>query len=299
MNKIDNKAEWDFFVTALIEEAREVIRETGSSVAPRDLIDGVLEELQALAVSADAHDKSSDEHVWGRVRAILVKAAYLTRPHCIRCGTCCMKGSPTLTKDDLKLFNHDVLNPRHVVTIREGEMAYCNRTESIGPVQTEMIKIREFRETTTCIFYEQRDKKCSIYESRPEQCRLQQCWHPEGSEEQCPPALNRRDILKTVSPLWEIILRHEDRCSYAELERSMARLAATKGETVGDILSILAFDHHVRQFVIETFSLDPEMMEFFFGKELKESIGRYGLTVEESSDGSFMLTQSSSAVAAQ
>jgi hypothetical protein len=157
-----------------------------------------------------------------------------------------------------------------------------------------MIKIREFPGTTTCIFFEQKDKKCVIYESRPEQCRLQQCWDPDGSDKQSPAALDRGDILKTVSPLWEIILRHENRCSHAELERSVARLGATKGETVGDVLSILAFDHHVREFAKETLSLEPETIEFFFGKDLRESIGRYGLVVEESSDGSFLLTQASS-----
>lgn len=294
MNRMENKAEWDFFVTALIEEARNVIWETGSNVAPRDLIEGVLEELQELAVNGDGHDKSSDEQVWNQVRAVLVKAAYLTRPYCIRCGTCCTKGSPTLMKEDLKLFNHDVVKPQHVVTIREGEMAYFNRTEKIEPVQTEMIKIREFPGTTTCIFYEQTEKSCSIYDYRPEQCRRQQCWHPEGPEENSLLALNRQDILERVSPLWDIIRRHEDRCSYGELGRSMAKLTATKGEAVGHILSILAFDHHVRQFVIETFSLDTEMMEFFFGKALKESIGQYGLTLEELPDGTFLLTQSSS-----
>lgn len=291
MNQIENKAEWDFFITALIEEARDVIWETGSTVEPRDLIETVIEKLQDLGVQQTQGEKGYDERIWGQVRTILVEAAYQTRRFCIRCGTCCTKGSPTLTKDDLRLFNHDVLNPKHVITVREGEMALFNRTGNVEPTRNEMIKIREFPETTTCIFYEQKDKKCSIYQWRPEQCRLQQCWDPNRSEEQSSAALNRGDILKTVNPLWEIILRHENRCSHGELERSVARLGATRGETVGDVLAILAFDHHVREFVQEKLSLEPETMEFFFGKELRESIGKYGLVVEESSDGSFLLTQ--------
>ena len=53
MNERPNKAEWDFFVTALLEEARTVIWETGATVAPRDLVNQVLDELQDLAPRGD------------------------------------------------------------------------------------------------------------------------------------------------------------------------------------------------------------------------------------------------------
>jgi len=291
MNERPNKAEWDFFVTALLEEARTVIWETGATVAPRDLVNQVLDELQDLAPRGDGHSERSEEQVWIQAREILLKAAYLTRPYCIRCGACCTKGSPTLLKEDLKLFTSDILHPTHVITIKEGETAYCNRTGQAAPAEQEMIKVRERTGGTTCIFYEKKGCNCSIYDSRPAQCRHQECWNPIRFNENPPSFLNRKDLLEATGSLWEIIRRHEDRCSQAELARTIARLAATRGNTVEEVLEILRFDHHVRQFVAEKFSLDPETMDFFFGRALRESINIYGLNLEVQPDGSFLLTQ--------
>jgi hypothetical protein len=117
-----NKAEVDFFLTALKEEARTMIYEVGASVEPKALVDSVLEDLQALAPREN--DDRSEEEVWNQIRRLLLKAAYATRPHCIRCGTCCTKGSPTLLAEDMELFVKDILRPEHVTTIRLGEPAY-------------------------------------------------------------------------------------------------------------------------------------------------------------------------------
>ncbi len=69
----------------------------------------------------------------------------------------------------------------------------------------------------------------------------------------------------------------------------MTRLGATKGQTVGEILDLLAYDHHVRGFIAENFGIASESMDFFLGRPLREAIARYGLELEEQSDGSFLL----------
>lgn len=285
-----NKAEWDFFVVALKEEARTVLYQVGSTADPHDLVSGILEDLQALAPREPDREDRSEQEIWTQVRERLLKAAYATRPRCIRCGTCCKKGSPTLTKEDITLFNRDVLKPADVITVRRGELTYDNVTEEIRPAEQEMIKIREDPGTRVCVFFREHEKSCAIYDSRPGQCREQECWNPQppakGSEE----PLTRQDLLSTTGELWNIIGRHEERCSYANFNRAMARLNATKGETVEEVLGLVSFDRHVRDFLRTHFHLYPETMEFFLGRPVSESLAVHGLRLEEKEDGTFFLT---------
>jgi Fe-S-cluster containining protein len=288
-----NEAEKSFMVIALKEEAREVLWKVGSNVDPDTLIKSCMEDLQAIAPRQDGAETRSEEEIWRQVRELLLKAAYATRPHCIRCGVCCSKGSPTLLKDDVALLRSAVLRPEHLVTIRRGELAYCPQEEKLMPSETELIKIKETPGSRTCCFFRPGDKECSIYESRPAQCRQQECWNTQSGEEIGKGSwLNRQDLLQSVGQLWAVIQRHEDRCSYDEFNRIMARLEATKGSTVGDLLELLRFDHHVRQFLGEKLGIDTELMVFFFGRPLTEAVEAYGLTVESDKDGSFVLTTS-------
>ena len=69
----------------------------------------------------------------------------------------------------------------------------------------------------------------------------------------------------------------------------MARLGATKGQTVEEVLELLSFDRHVREFITEKFGLEPETMDFFLGRPLSSFLGFYGLKLEEK-DGGFFLS---------
>jgi len=291
MTKTYNRAEEDFSITVLKEEARTVLLEVGSSADPETIVSRAIKDLEALAPREGSNDARSDEDVWRQVRERLLKEAYATRPYCIRCGTCCTKGSPTLLQHDVALFNGDILKPTDVITIRRGEETYSNITEQASRTDKELIKIREKPESKECVFFANGDKSCAIYESRPIQCRRQECWNPEASTEETGEAsLTRKDLLETTGPLWEVILRHEERCSHDELSRSMARLSATKGQSVEEVLELLRFDHHVREFIGAKLNLEPEGLDFFFGRPLAESLKQYGLKLTEQSDGSFLLT---------
>jgi Fe-S-cluster containining protein len=224
------------------------------------------------------------------VRERLIKAAYATRPHCVRCGECCSKGSPSLTVEDFDLFRRDLLKPEHLVTIRKDEQTYSHITETVQPAEEELIKIREKDGSTTCVFYQSLAKECGIYESRPLQCRQQECWNPQSSQNviQGTP-IDREDLLKATGTLWDVIQRHEEKCAHAELARAVSRLAATKGQTVEDVLELLRFDHHVRWFLTEKLNLDPVVLDFFLGRPLSEAVKAYGLKVDQYPDGSFLL----------
>jgi len=278
-----------FFIVALKEEARTALCQVGSSADPEVLVDSVLEEIRALAPRHDGSDDRSEDAVWTQIRELLIKAAYATRPYCIRCGTCCTKGSPTLTRGDMEIFREDVLMPDQLATIRIGETVRDNRTGMVGPSPEEIIKIKGKTKGGSCILYDEATKTCGIYESRPRQCHLQECWNPDLSAVADEPTLNRRDLLEKTGDLWKILQRHEERCSHEGLRRSITRLEATRGQSVDEVMDILRFDHHVRQFVSDTFGLAAGTLDFVLGRPLVEVISEYGLRLDHLEDGSFFL----------
>jgi len=281
----------DLLISALLEEAGRIIGEIGSDADPRDIVIAVMANVKVLVAGKSWDTQLRDGETWKQMRELLLKAAYATRPYCIRCGKCCVSGSPTLLEDDMDLFVKNILSPIHVMTIRKGEVAYSAVSQRLAPVETEMIKIREIPGGKTCIFYESDAKTCRVYASRPMQCRIQQCWNPKNYDTIVKmPALRRKALLGVTGDLWEMIREHERRCSYAELARVMARLAATKGRTIAELLDVLAYDDNVRTFTVEKLGLDPRIMDFLFGPPMRDAIWAYGLKVEDQPDGSVLVT---------
>lgn len=125
---------------------------------------------------------------------------------------------------------------------------------------------------------------------RPLQCRRQECWNPEAADGSGDAPLARERLLRSTGSFWDVIRRHEEKCSHSELNRAVSRLAATHGQTVDEVLEILRFDHHVREFVAEKLGIDRQAMDFYFGRPLQESLHAYGLKLEEQPDGSLLLT---------
>jgi hypothetical protein len=62
-------------------------------------------------------------------------------------------------------------------------------------------------------------------------------------------------------------------------------------EAVEQILDLLKFDYHLRPFVADKLALNPEEMDFFFGRPLTETITMFGLQVVREPGGSFTLTK--------
>ncbi|MGC9029159.1 MAG: YkgJ family cysteine cluster protein [Desulfomonilaceae bacterium] len=283
----NERQEWDFFSTTLIEEARTAIWQTRARIEPRDLIERVKAELQEIAHAQQSED--SDQLVWDRVRQALVSAAYQTRPYCLRCGTCCKEDTPTLVRDDMGLLRQEILRPEHLYTIREGEIAFNPFEDKAAPLSHEIIKVRSVSGTRRCIFFRGLDGLCSIYENRPLQCRLQECWNPERMAELPSEYIAREDIFRQVQPLWDIISAHEERCSFEKWSEALERLEASRGHNVEEVLELLRYDHGARQFLMETFSMASEVVDLILGKPLKDFLSFWGLELVETSDGGFML----------
>jgi len=211
------------------------------------------------------------------------------RTHCIRCGECCLRSSPTLHAKDLALVAGGSIQLEHLYTLRKGELVRDNVHGRIVPADQEMIKIRE--EKGSCVFYRAEEKACSIYENRPLQCASLKCWDTtEFMEVYRSPMLNRQEVIEN-GVLLGLVEEQERRCSYAALGDHVHRISEEGEKAVEKVLELLKFDFHLRPFLAQKLGLRMEEMDFFFGRPLTETIVMFGLKVEKQPDGGFLLTK--------
>jgi Fe-S-cluster containining protein len=204
------------------------------------------------------------------------------RTHCIRCGTCCMKGGPTLHREDLDLFAGGAVRTSDLYTLRKGEVVR-DLDEALMVLEEEMVKIKGQGETWSCVFYDQEQSACGIYGKRPLECRAMKCWDlSELKKAMATARVRRTDLLKPGDGPVKIIDAHEKRCSHGALEASIRKLQGARAEdAVQEILDLLQYDHHVRSFLAEKLGLDPEVMDFLFGRPLTKTIRMFGLQVKQ------------------
>jgi Fe-S-cluster containining protein len=212
------------------------------------------------------------------------------RTHCVRCGTCCMKGGPTLHTDDAALFEKGVLKRNELYTLRRGEVVR-NIDETLMTLEQEMIKIKGQDKAWTCVFYDDDQKGCRIYEHRPMECRALKCWDlRELNEVMGMPRLQRKHLIHSDDGILKIIGAHERRCSYAILEASVKGLQEPDAEEgVEKILDLLHYDDHMRLVLIEKLGLNPGAMDFFFGRPLATTIRMFGLCVKQEGNTSVLV----------
>lgn len=214
-----------------------------------------------------------------------------SRTKCIRCGTCCMKGGPSLHEEDSVLFSNGTLNKADVYTLRRGEVVR-NIDDTLMVIEQEMIKIKGQGESWSCLFYDDDENACKIYQDRPAECRALQCWDLTGLREVMGrPYLQRVDLVKPDDGLHRIIEAHEEKCSYATLDAAVKGLQETDSDKAAEkILDLLQYDDYLRPFLAEKLKMDPNMMDFFFGRPLKTTIRMHGLCVKRDGDN-FLLTR--------
>ena len=215
-----------------------------------------------------------------------------SRDHCIRCGECCLKGSPTLQAADLNLVKNALIGKEALFTIRNGELVKDNINEGLVITKIELVKVREReREGMGCIFYDDPGKACTIYEHRPMQCAALKCWDTTEFLEVFQGPKLRREQVTENQVLLGLMEEHDRRCSYALLEKLVGEIGSKGEEAVEEILDLLRFDYLLRPFVADKLGLNPEEMDFFFGRPLTETITMFGLQVVQEPDGSFILTK--------
>jgi Fe-S-cluster containining protein len=191
---------------------------------------------------------------------------------CRRCGTCCRKGGPAFHLADRPLIEKGTIPLRYLFTIRKGERVKDPIRGVVRPLSTELIKLKGSANTWTCTFFNEGDFSCRIYTDRPLECRLLKCWDTADVEEVTAiDCLTRRHLLEGVAGLWDLVAEHEARCDCEKLAEMMAHLKKKRQKrTENAVAEMLNYDRHLRRLVVEKSRIDPEILDFLFGRPLEK-----------------------------
>jgi Fe-S-cluster containining protein len=203
---------------------------------------------------------------------------------CLRCGTCCTKGGPTLHSEDRQLLLEGNIRTGHLITIRKGEPAYTPDCEELLPVEHEFVKIAGKGKGWECLFLDKKTSSCMIYSHRPLECRILKCWDTHellsviGKD-----LLTRADIIDPADPILKLIEVHEKKCAIAEMESILASLAEKKDETkaLKKLEELVQEDLSIRAGAVSEFGLPLDVELFVLGRPLFKLLGGRGISVQE------------------
>jgi len=206
---------------------------------------------------------------------------------CIRCGTCCRKGGPSLHREDRALLEQGHIRLDELYTIRAGEPAHDNVRGGLVPAPSDIIKIRGRKGSWMCLFLEEADNRCRIYAHRPIECRRLKCWDTRDLEKMyAQDRLTRRDLVGSVEGLNDLIETHHRRCSYAKIrEYAEAMRKGRRNSAEEELMEMIRYDLHLRRIVPAKAQVDPQMLAFFFGRPLVETIEGCGVRVRRTKGG--------------
>lgn len=207
---------------------------------------------------------------------------------CQRCGTCCLKGGPTLHASDFPLIQEHRLALGDLIAIRLGEPVFSPLVDGIEPARAELIKISGQNDSWSCRFFDQTKSGCGIYEHRPLECRLLKCWEPSELTNviyrQC---LKRLDVLPEDEQMRELIEVQDEHCGFAAIA-SLALEITEKTDNrkpLAEIARIVTLDLKIRQRAIRMRGLSLAEELLFFGRPLFKSLAYYRLTCHEGPQG--------------
>jgi len=204
---------------------------------------------------------------------------------CSRCGTCCRKGGPTLHIGDKNGIERGHIPLKFLFTIREHEPAFDNIREFIAPAKTDIVKIKNKKGSSECVFYDPSHSECLIYSYRPIECRELACWDTRNiSHLYDKNRITRKSLLLETNDLWSLIQDHQDRCSYKKIAMLADQVKYGKNGKKDALLQLnemIRYDSSLRQLIVEKNRNASEMLEFLFGRQLQETITMFGLKIKE------------------
>ncbi len=209
---------------------------------------------------------------------------------CLRCGECCRRSSPSLHVQDLALLRAEKIPLDRFVTLRVGEPIFSPIENKVRFLKRERIKMKEKPGSHECVYLDAQSQACKLYQHRPWQCRAQSCWDPalaQALAEQAP--LSRADVLAGAAPLIEVLREHDRRCSFEKLRAAFEQLKQSQGQSIDQVLELLAFEDHFRNFIADKLSLPAGSLDFFFGRSFEDRLGLFGFQVQIEADGSKIL----------
>ncbi len=197
---------------------------------------------------------------------------------CQRCGACCEKGGPALHTADRHLVESGRIPLKYLFTIRPGETVRDNVQQRLTRSTADIIKIKGKKGTWACVFFDAANKACTLYADHPLECRVLDCRRPEALESlYTRNRLTRKDLLYSMNKLWELVQDHEQHCS---LEKVTPLFSSSGGPIDSDAQKRLAFifryDTHLRRLVVEKGKMDPQLLDFLFGRPLSVLYPHFG-----------------------
>ena len=231
-------------------------------------------------------NRSYRERQWEAWCREVETLAYSSRPYCLLCGECCRKGSPSLYAEDLPALRAGVIRRSDLVTLRFGEIGYSPIQNDLVLISEERVKIKEQPGSQACLFFEPDENRCRIYENRPLQCRTMECWNPAGFQSlEGLKFLSRKDLLNPDDPLLPVIESHGQRCDLTNLHQILSRIRKGGAFSQQEVLDMVFFDDHLREFLAEKQGIGEEHHPFLFGRSLKDLLPVFGLQLEAAADG--------------
>jgi Fe-S-cluster containining protein len=179
------------------------------------------------------------------------------------------------------LIDNGVIPAGCLFTIRQGELAYDNVKGCLMPVDADIIKLKGKADTWACVYFDEADKTCSIYNDRPLECRRLKCWDTRELEEMyARRRLTREDLISAVEGLWDLIEDHQERCDYNRIQGLIKNLDGRHGDDARRRLArIIRYDIEIRDLAVSRGALEPEMLDFLFGRPLTKTLPSYGVKV--------------------
>ncbi len=276
----------------VLDYVQEILRDPENRVPVERVILQLTQDsaFQAVLKTWDTLHGADRVTAWKNVLSLAEHHAREILPSCLQCGECCRKGSPTLHLEDLPLLRKGAIGWNAVYTLRRGEPVRSPFKEDLFFLLDERLKVREKPGTTECLFLDASTNRCTIYANRPLQCRAQACWDPAPAEELAKePYLTRRDIFKDVELLLDVMAEHDRRCRFDQLAAAFQELEATKGASVDNVLRLLAFEDHFRNFMADKLGIPKDHLELVFGRSFANLVQVFGCRVRIDPDGTRVL----------
>jgi Fe-S-cluster containining protein len=287
---VKNPAEWDLetFLSNVADFLGEVVRATGTPLPLRRVRVQVEQDpsYQEIIRQWPRWTGAQRMEAWRRIPEMAERAIREVLPACVLCGECCRKGSPTLVLEDLEILRSGRIPWGRLMTLRRGEPVRSAFEDKPAILVDERIKLKEKPETRECVLFDETTNQCMVYSDRPMQCRAQACWDPgEAKYLENEPYLTRRDIFKDVELLLDLMAEHDNRCAFDKLNAAFMRLAQNEGATLEEVLQLLAFEDHFRDFFAEQLKIPEDNLELVFGRSFADLAPLFGFRVREEPDG--------------
>jgi len=236
----------------------------------------------SLAASWNDIDDEERAEATAELDKLYRKAAYASRPYCVRCGTCCLGAGPTLYQGDEALWREGALGPTDLCTLRQGEEVFSHWAGKRVVLTAECVRIAPTARGSACRFFQiDPPSDCAIYAQRPRQCRVQRCWDSdEAAELNRTAGLGRWDLMPSSDPAAALIIEHERSCSPARLRELVS--STTEDGAVGEqraqrIAEMVGRDERFRAHWCRSHPALAAAQELWLGGPLERALWAMGL----------------------